>query len=369
MSRINPLSREISAKIVYYGPGLSGKTTSLQHIHDHVRPAQRGEMISLATEGDRTIFFDFLPLSFERVRGMSVRLQLYTVPGQVYYAATRKLVLNGADAVVFVADSQPAAIERNRESLEDLADNLAELGYDLASFPFVLQYNKRDLPGISSVAELEAELNPGKVPSFETCATEGTGVFPALKEIVRLTIRDLKARRDAAARAPREAAFDENEPAEGQLGAELAQVALEVRAQEAAAQEVAVPSAAKAEALAPAPPLPADAATLGKGVSFTALFEGSAQAAIGVLEAHLGEKRWASTVRLAAQLVHEMLEGLPGATEADGPTARAVALGLDGREFLRLSRLASTPDEAVGETDALFSLHQVVATRLKLRRL
>ncbi|MDF1562911.1 MAG: GTPase domain-containing protein [Deltaproteobacteria bacterium] len=372
MSRINPLSREISAKIVYYGPGLSGKTTTLQYIHDHVRPAQRGEMISLATEGDRTIFFDFLPLSFERVRGMSVRLQLYTVPGQVYYAATRKLVLNGADGVAFVADSQPAAIERNRESLQDLSENLAELGYDLASFPFVIQYNKRDLPTVMSVEELDAELNTGahKVPTYETCATVGTGVFPALKEIVRLTIRDLKERREAAARAPREATFDEVEPGEGMLSAGLA----------LAAQAMEAEAANEAEAARPAPPLPPegvaepeaateDRGSMTPGVSFASCFEGPTRDVVQVLEAHIIEKRWAPAVRLAAQLVHEILEGLPGATEADGPTARAVALGLDGREFLRLSRLASTPDEAVQQADALFALHQVVAARLKVRSL
>jgi len=180
VSRINPLSREIAAKIVFYGPGLSGKTTSLQHIHDHVRPGQRGELISLATEGDRTIFFDFLPLAFERVRGMTLRLQLYTVPGQVYYAATRKLVLNGADAVVFVADSQEAAAERNRESLEDLEANLAALGYGLPNFPLVIQYNKRDTPGALPVAELNRQLNPHGLPAFETCALTGEGVFAAL---------------------------------------------------------------------------------------------------------------------------------------------------------------------------------------------
>lgn len=186
MSVINPLAREISAKIVYYGPGLSGKTTSLQFIHEGLKPANRGDLISLATEGDRTLYFDFLPVHLGRVRDLNVRLQLYTVPGQVFYGATRKLVLDGADGVVFVADSQSSAQERNVESLEDLEANLKEMGTSLKQLPFVLQYNKRDLPACDSLEELRRVLNKHDAPDFATAASEGKGVLEALKTMTRL---------------------------------------------------------------------------------------------------------------------------------------------------------------------------------------
>src|SRR3954454_11020596 len=154
------MAREIAVKIVFYGPGLSGKTTSLRKIHEAVRPANRGEMMSLATEGDRTLFFDFLPVKVERVGDCAVRLALYTVPGQVFYNATRKLVLQGADAVVFVADSQPEAMDSNQESLKNLEENLLEQGIRLERFPLIVQYNKRDIPKSLSVEELRENFNP-----------------------------------------------------------------------------------------------------------------------------------------------------------------------------------------------------------------
>jgi signal recognition particle receptor subunit beta len=194
MSVINQTAREITAKIVYYGPGLSGKTTSLRRIYDSIRPTHRGEMVSLATEGDRTLFFDFLPVKVERVGSSAVRLALYTVPGQVFYNATRKLVLQGADGVVFVADSQPAALDSNLESLENLRDNLREMGIAPEQFPMVIQYNKRDLPGALPVAELRARLNLGQVPDFETIAEQGKGVLDALRAITKSVIRSLKAK-------------------------------------------------------------------------------------------------------------------------------------------------------------------------------
>jgi signal recognition particle receptor subunit beta len=192
VSTVNPLAREISAKIVYYGPGLSGKTTTLKHVHDRVRPETRGELVSLSTEGDRTLFFDFLPLRLEQVRGLTLRLQLYTVPGQVFYDATRKLVLNGADGVVFVADSQGTARDSNAESMSNLGTNLAELGIELARFPLVIQYNKRDLPNAVSVADLQEALNGRSVPYYEAIAAKGTGVFETLKGAAKLVLNDLK---------------------------------------------------------------------------------------------------------------------------------------------------------------------------------
>src|SRR5512138_415840 len=201
VSTVNALAREISAKIVYYGPGLSGKTTSLQRVYDFVRPESRGQLISLNTEGDRTLFFDFLPIQVQQVRGLNLRLQLYTVPGQVFYDATRKLVLNGADGVVFVADSQRAALDRNLESMQNLRENLAELGIDLDRFPLVVSYNKRDLPNVMAVAELRRDLNPRGVADFETIAEKGVNIMPALKEITRLVMVDLRARQPAPRKA------------------------------------------------------------------------------------------------------------------------------------------------------------------------
>ena len=195
MSSVNLLAREVAAKIVFYGPGLSGKTTTLRKIYETVRPAHRGEMMSIATEGDRTLFFDFLPVKVERVNDCTVRLALYTVPGQVFYNATRKLVLQGADGVVFVADSQPEALDSNRESLQNLEENLLEQGIRLDRFPLVMQWNKRDIEKALPVEQLRATLNTRGVPEFETAATSGQGVLDTLKTITRLVIKDLRAKR------------------------------------------------------------------------------------------------------------------------------------------------------------------------------
>lgn len=195
MSSVNLMAREVAAKIVFYGPGLSGKTTSLRKIYETVRPAHRGEMMSIATEGDRTLFFDFLPVKVEKVGDCSVRLALYTVPGQVFYNATRKLVLQGADGVVFVADSQPEALDSNRESLQNLEENLLEQGIRLDRFPLVIQWNKRDIEKALPVETLRAALNPRGVPEFETSATSGMGILDTLKAITRLVIKDLRAKR------------------------------------------------------------------------------------------------------------------------------------------------------------------------------
>ncbi|MHB8875621.1 MAG: GTP-binding protein, partial [Myxococcaceae bacterium] len=183
MSTLNLMAREVAAKIVFYGPGLSGKTTTLKKVHDSVKPAHRGEMMSLPTEADRTLFFDFLPVKVERVGDCAVRLALYTVPGQVFYNATRRLVLQGADGVVFVADSQPEAMDSNIESLKNLEENLFEQGNRLQRFPLVVQYNNRDLPRALPVDDRRAILNSRGVPDFETCATDGRGVLDALKTI------------------------------------------------------------------------------------------------------------------------------------------------------------------------------------------
>jgi len=192
VSFINYAAREINCKLVYYGPGLCGKTTNLQFIYTKVEPGTKGKLISLATETERTLFFDFLPLELGSIRGFKTRFHLYTVPGQVFYDASRKLILRGADGVIFVADSQIERMESNIESLENLEDNLAEQSMKLEAMPFILQYNKRDLPNAVPVEELQAALNPRNVPWFEACAATGVGVFETLKGAAKLVLGELK---------------------------------------------------------------------------------------------------------------------------------------------------------------------------------
>jgi signal recognition particle receptor subunit beta len=224
MSMINYASREINCKIVYYGPGLGGKTTNLEHVYGRVQPNTRGKLISLATETERTLFFDFLPVDLGTIRGFKTRFHLYTVPGQVYYNASRKLILKGVDGVVFVADSQVERMEANQEAMQNLYDNMKEYGYDLTQMPFVIQYNKRDLPNVAPLGELQACLNPGwevrepqrqrvtpdpyhagenlveqiptgewveRAPHFEAVATSGDGVFDTLKAVSKLVLKTL----------------------------------------------------------------------------------------------------------------------------------------------------------------------------------
>jgi hypothetical protein len=221
---INYASREINCKIVYYGPGLGGKTTNLEHVYQKVSPNTRGKLISLATESERTLFFDFLPVDLGTIRGFKTRFHLYTVPGQVYYNASRKLILKGVDGIVFVADSQVDRMEANQEAMQNLYDNMAEYGYDLTRMPFVVQYNKRDLPNAAPLPELQAALNPGwevteaprqrntpdvfhageylvqqiatgewveRAPYFEAVAVTGEGVFDTLKGVSKLVLKSL----------------------------------------------------------------------------------------------------------------------------------------------------------------------------------
>ena len=192
MSFINYAAREINCKVVYYGPGLCGKTTNLQQIYARVDPGAKGKLISLATESERTLFFDFLPLELGNIRGFKTRFHLYTVPGQVFYDASRKLILKGTDGVIFVADSQLERLESNIESLENLETNLHDQGLDLTKTPFVIQYNKRDLPSAVPVADLQAALNPRNAPWFEATASTGAGVFETLKGTAKLVLNDLK---------------------------------------------------------------------------------------------------------------------------------------------------------------------------------
>ncbi len=224
MSMINYASREINYKLVYYGPGLGGKTTNLEHIYRKVAPDARGKMVSLATDTERTLFFDFLPVDLGTIRGFKTRFHLYTAPGQVYYNASRKLILRGIDGVAFVADSQIERNEANIESMQNLYDNMAEYGYDLKKIPFVVQYNKRDLPNASPIEELQAQLNPGwpvadparqketsdpwhpgellirqvdgtwieRVPYFQAVAATGEGVFETLRALAKGVLKAMR---------------------------------------------------------------------------------------------------------------------------------------------------------------------------------
>ncbi len=194
MSFINYAAREINCKVVYYGPGLCGKTTNIQWIHDRTRTDAKGKLISLATETDRTLFFDFMPLELGTIRGFRTRFHLYTVPGQVFYDASRKLILKGCDGVVFVADSQEVRMDANADSIENLKDHLRENGFEPLKIPYVLQLNKRDLPTATPVEELRRTLSFREAPVFEAVATRGQGVFETLKGIVKQILMDLKGR-------------------------------------------------------------------------------------------------------------------------------------------------------------------------------
>ena len=191
MSFINYSSREINCKLVYYGPGLCGKTTNLHYIYAKTSPDAKGKMISLATETERTLFFDFLPLSLGEIRGFKTRFHLYTVPGQVFYDASRKLILKGVDGVIFVADSQVERMDANAEAIDNLDANLKTQGYDLMQIPYVLQLNKRDLPNVASVEEMKRLLTKKNEPVIEAVAAKGVGVFETLKGVAKLVLSEL----------------------------------------------------------------------------------------------------------------------------------------------------------------------------------
>ncbi len=189
---INWALQQINLKIVYYGPGVSGKTTNLLYIHSKVAPDLKGELVSLQTQEDRTIFFDFLQLEVGKIKGKKPKFNLYTGPGQVYYAYSRKVILNGVDGVVFVADSQFDRLEANLETLNDLENNLRQDGHKMEEFPWVIQYNKRDLPNVAPIQYLQLKLNKYNVPYFESVSTQGTGVFETLKAVINLVVANVK---------------------------------------------------------------------------------------------------------------------------------------------------------------------------------
>jgi len=371
---LNPLSRELSAKIVYYGPGLSGKTTNLQQVHSAVRPDRRGNLVSLATRTDRTIFFDFLPLKVERVAGLGVRFQLYTVPGQVFYAATRKLVLKNTDGVVFVADSQPDCRDKNLESLEDLRDNLVEHG--LSSIPIVFQYNKQDIEGALPVSEMSALLNTSGAPEFGSAVAKGQGVLETLKEVTRQVIASItKEHEDARPSTPKKRAGS------GDSLVDIMAAAARDAPENALARKVAEivdGSTLRPEARRAAPEEAVHAAPTDRppvvdgiesGLSFASLWPEDQQRGIREIERYIAAGNAATAVEHATALLAEMLVALPGPREDSEPGHKATLLGLDGREYLRVCRLDSAPSETLTREDALFALHMLVSARIKSERL
>jgi signal recognition particle receptor subunit beta len=256
MVQINFANKEIQCKIVYYGPGMSGKTTNLEVVHKKAPAGSKGELTSIATEGDRTLFFDFMPLDLGNIAGIKTKFQLYTVPGQVYYNSTRKLVLQGVDGIVFVVDSQAEKLEDNIESLENLKANLREYGRDIDSIPVVFQWNKRDLPTALPVETLQQKLNPGNAPSFEAVASTGEGVFPTLKALASLVLESIN--RDKRETGLSEARVVASAAAAG--AARTATVAPPRRPVAAPAAPPPSPAAGRpAAAAAPARPAPAPA--------------------------------------------------------------------------------------------------------------
>ena len=199
MASVNYALKEISCKIVYYGPGMCGKTTNLQYIHEHIAGDHKGNLVSLATPGERTLFFDFLPLSAPRIHGFETKFQVYTVPGQVMYNATRKLVLRAVDGIIFVCDSQWDKVVENLESFRNMQENLSTYGYSLETMPYVVQYNKRDLPNVAPVDYLQYLVNRRQVPWFEGIATTGVGVFETLDIVCRYVLANLQAKQQTGA--------------------------------------------------------------------------------------------------------------------------------------------------------------------------
>jgi signal recognition particle receptor subunit beta len=408
MPVVSPLAREVVFKIVYYGPGLGGKTTTLQYIHATAKPEHRGKMVSLATPVDRTLYFDFLPIRLPSVRGMSVRLQLFTVPGQVYYSATRKLVLTGADAVVAVYDSQRARMDANFESLENLRENLRAHGKSLEEVPHVIQYNKRDLYDVLPIEELERQLNRAGVPAFATTATSGEGVYEALEAITRASLDDFSRRvpelraLDPASRLQ----LPEGGLVEALRSAEAdPALLLKESSSPAAASSPPVPSAAPRPAEAPTPSMlrvselpdadddPGEAAaraaagntpippspqttraaeSLQRGFSFEALWPPSERSAVRELEAALATGDFSRALSTADRLLARVLANtgalLGGAQDAPrDPATVALLLGLDGQRYLELRSLVR--EARAGRKPSLSEALAGYATALEARRL
>jgi signal recognition particle receptor subunit beta len=399
--QVNPLTREVLVKLVYYGPGLGGKTTSLKCVHEAAPPETRGQIVSLATPVDRTLYFDFLPLRLPPIREHHIRLQLFTVPGQVYFNATRKLVLTGADGVVFVADSQRKRHDANLESMENLLQNLSELGRGLSEIPWVIQYNKRDLADVLSEAELGRSLNDLGVPAFPTCATRGDGVVEALDVLVRRVLEDLEARGQLGGRPSlpvelgrADQALEEHigrasellwdstlarartapkrpptMPPEGELGASERPAEEPLRGPTKSGERA--PSAPPGKLAEPRPSREPVTATAGP--SFAALFPESLEDVLA-LEEDLAFGRLSRAISRADTLVTRTLSdtarhaGLPAPAD---PSLLALLLGLDGVRWLGFARLVARVRDGgpVAERDALEAYALAIELRLAKDRI
>ena len=430
MPVVNPLARELVFKVVYYGPGLGGKTTSLQYIHATAKPEHRGKMVSLATPVDRTLYFDFLPIRVPNVRGMNVKLQLFTVPGQVHYNATRKLVLTGADGVVLVFDSQAARSDANLETLDNLRDNLAAHGRQVSEMPHVVQYNKRDLFDVLPIDELERLLNRAGAPSFATTATTGEGVYESLEAITRAVLDDFERRVPAGQRASGATSLEL--PEGGLMEAlrraedsdawseELAERAArhvqrhpsgmlllsdvpESDVGEAAARAVAtdLQSLARLESSPPAPAPHFDSApavppmsepppqprlssagpptavpSAQSSLSFETLWPVTERNAVRELEISVAQGDFERGITLADQLVSRALASaaalLGGNLDAPrDPSTVALLLGLDGRRYLEFRSLVRDvrSGRGVNESEALAAYAMAIEVRLARARI
>jgi mutual gliding-motility protein MglA len=395
MSSVNLYAKEISLKIVYYGPGLGGKTSSLQHIHRAIKPDSRGQLVSLSTGVDRTLYFDFLPVKLPKLRGYTIRVQLYTVPGQVHYNSTRKLVLTGADGVVFVADSQRARAEANTESLSNLNENLREQGLSLEKTPHLFQYNKRDVPDVLPVAEMEAALNKYRVPYFETSATTGRGVFEALKSITTLVLSDLRRRGVWRAEAPSAsgaAAAGGEAALQPQSSAPLAELrdepsdpaiyagkqpttdgSISASLQALADKDPDEPAAGAGDlSLKPLKPedAPVDGGQLGRGAALSEILPpGGPRDAVVAVEYLVHRGDYAGAVAMALKMFNEgAASSAAVASHAghEGPALHALMLGIPGDRYLRFRETAvRAASGGASSADALFALFFLVDVALR----
>ncbi|HLM72804.1 MAG TPA: GTPase domain-containing protein [Polyangiaceae bacterium] len=366
MASVNALARELVFKIVYYGPGLGGKTTTLEHLHAATKPEHRGKLVSLATPVDRTLYFDFLPMRLPPLRGMNIRLQLFTVPGQVYFNATRKLVLTGADGVVFVSDSQVARADANLESLENLRENLREQGREFAQVPLVFQHNKRDLPDLLPVAELDSILNPWGHPSFPTCARTGEGIYEALQKITEQVLKGFEARLPEPSSSDLATSF---QAIEGGLATAIRDASPSLHPDDVVVARLPDPSPtfgtippdtlpentadeAPTRHLDRLPtrvteqPPPTTAAAqhpvvtraAGPGLSFASLWPPEEQEAVRAVEAALMTHELTRAIELCEALVGRVIAStaslLPASEAPRDPTAIPVLLGLNGPRYL-----------------------------------
>jgi signal recognition particle receptor subunit beta len=379
LSSVNLFAKEISLKIVYYGPGLGGKTSSLQHIHRAIKPESRGQLVSLSTGVDRTLYFDFLPVRLPKLRGYTIRVQLYTVPGQVHYNSTRKLVLTGADGLVFVADSQRARGEANVESLNNLKDNLREQGLDLEKVPHLFQYNKRDVKDVIGVPELETTLNAFHVPYFETCATTGRGVFEALKSITTLVLSDLRRRGvwrgDAPGATPPPPPGAPQLPvlpvpredsgpidlATGKSPTTDGSIAASLQALTDRADTEVTPPPLEALNLAPLKPeeAPVDGGMLARGAALSEILPpGTARDSVVPVEYLIHRGDFAGAVAHAAKVFNE--------ASHEGPVMHALMLGISGERYQRFRETeARAASGGASSADALFALFFIVDVALR----